>query len=263
MFAIDENDVGMRLCEIADTMETPEEPLLYRQLMAAKPASLTPNQWLVQAGVNRSFFSNLRQRGRARNDIVEKLLEAIGITPAQFYAMSAPDASPESRAQEVSAKSLPFMAEGELRDVPVVGSALGADLEFEEDGRAVVAEVTDLFLGDVHDYARRPAALLKRRDVYAVTVVGSSMSDRWDPGDPVYVDPKTTPRIGDDVVVYLRQADGHDGERVHSVLIKRLQKRTASYLELLQLNPRLTFNVSTKDVAMIHRVIPYRELVLF
>lgn len=263
MFAIDENDVGQRLCEIADNMENTDEPLLYRQLMAVKPKSLTPNQWLVQAGVNRSFFSNLRQRGRARNDIVEKLVEAIGLTPAQFYGMTAPDSSPETRAQEVRAQSLPFMAEGEMRDVPVVGSALGADLEFTEDGESIFAEVTDLFLDEVQDYARRPAALLNRRDVYAVSVVGSSMSDRWDPGDPVYVDPKTTPRLGDDVVVYLRQSDGADGERMHSVLIKRLQKRTAAYLELLQFNPRQTFHVPTKDVAMIHRVIPYRELVLF
>ncbi|MDH2147861.1 S24 family peptidase [Sphingobium yanoikuyae] len=263
MFAIDENDVGQQMCEIADNMENPDEPLLYRQLMAVKPASLTPNQWLVQAGVNRSFFTNLRSRGRARNDIVEKLIEAIGMTPAQFYAQSAPDASTESRAQEVRARNLPFRAEGELRDVPVVGSALGADLQFTEDGQTLFAEVTDLFLDDVQDYARRPAALAHRRDVYAVTVVGSSMSDRWDPGDPVYVDPKTTPRIGDDVVVYLRKPDGDDGERMHSVLIKRLQKRTASFIELLQLNPRMSFPVPMKDVAMIHRVIPYREMVLF
>lgn len=263
MFAIDENDLSSQLCEIADTMSTPEEPLLYRQLMAVKPPGLTTNQWLVQAGVNRSFFSNLRQRGRARNDIIDKLLEAIGMTPSQFYAMTAPEASADSRASEARARSLPFRTDGEVRDVPIVGSALGADLEFTEDGQTVVAEVTDLFMDEVHDYARRPAALSNRRDVYVVTVVGSSMSDRYDPGDPVYVDPKTAPRLNEDVVVYLRQHDGHDGERIHSVLIKRLVKRSASFVELLQLNPRLTFTVPMKDVAMIHRVIPYREMVLF
>ena len=263
MFAIDENDAGTRLCEIADIMETPQEPLLYRQLMSVKPAGLTPNKWLTQAGVNRSFFSNLRDRGRARNDIVEKLLEAIGITPAQFYAMASPDPSPEAQVEEVRSRRLPFRADEEPRDIPVVGSALGADIEFTENGDTVVAEVTDLYLNEVHDYARRPPSLAKRRDVYALTVVGSSMSDRYDPGDPVYVDPKTTPRIGDDVVVYLRRSDGDGGEQVHSVLIKRLNKRTSSYLELQQFNPRQAFCVPTKDVAMIHRVIPFREMALF
>lgn len=243
-------------------MNDETKPLLYRQLMAVKPAGMSANKWLVTAGVNRTFFNDLEKRGRARSDIIEKLLEVAGISPAQFYAMDAPPSNAEALRDEVQSSQLPFRAEDEFRDVPVIGAALGHDLVFGEDGQQVFAEVTDLYLDEVQDYARRPAALKNRREVYVLTVVGSSMSHRYDPGDPVYVDPKQTARIGDDVVVYLRRAEG-DGERVHSVLIKRLVKRTSTFVELQQLNPDAHFTINARDIAMVHRVIPYREMVLF
>lgn len=255
-------DGSPRLCEIANIMSDDEEPLLYRQLMAIKPAQMSNNKWLVTAGVGRSFFHDLKRNGQAHHRTIEKLVEAAGKTMAEFYAMDAPPSNAAAIREEVQSSQLPFRAEDEFRDVPVIGTALGHDLVFGEDGRQVFAEVTDLYLDEVQDYARRPAALKNRREVYVLTVVGSSMSHRYDPGDPVYVDPKQTARIGDDVVVYLRRAEG-DGERVHSVLIKRLVKRTSTFVELQQLNPDAHFTINARDIAMVHRVIPYREMVLF
>jgi phage repressor protein C with HTH and peptisase S24 domain len=88
------------------------------------------------------------------------------------------------------------------------------------------------------------------------------MAPRFHPGDPAYVDPRATPRIGDDVVVYLRKSEG-DEDRVYSVLLKELARATSSFVELKQHKPNVVFTVPRKDIAMIHRIIPWRELTMF
>jgi len=256
------DDTGYQVCEIADMSGDDPEPLLYRQLMAVKPAAMTKNQWMVEAGVNRTFFNNLRKRGRARSDTIERLLDAIGVSPAQFYAMDGPSPTPAARESEVRSQQLPFRSETEKRDIPLIGTGMGADYEINVDGEMIFSEVTDLFLGEEPDHVRRPRALEGRSEVYALTVVGESMHPRYDPGDPVYVDPKATARIGDDVVVYLRRGED-DGERIYSVLIKRLDRSTSGFVELHQFKPAVTFTVSRSDIAKIHRIIPWREMTMF
>lgn len=254
---------GASLCDISD-MQTPnDEPLLYRQLMAIKPEGWSPNQWLVESGVNRSFFTDLKKRGNANWSTIEKLVEAAGMTLAQFQALDAPEVDPESRRSEVASRRLPFRHEEELRDIPVLGTAMGADFEIGENGEMTFAEVTELFLNEEVDRVRRPRTLVGRKDVYALHIVGSSMEPRFEPGDPIYIDPRSTPRIGDDVAVYLRRPIGDDDEQVYSVLIKRLVRRTSTHIELRQFNPDLGFTVQTKAIARIERVIPFRELAAF
>lgn len=262
MFAITESDLFQPMCEIADMTNEPTEPLLYRQLMAIKPLGMSNNKWLTQAGVNRSFFHDLKNRGRARTDIVDKLVEAVGVSPSEFYARNAPDVSPEAQQEEKVARSLPFLNEQEPRDIPILGTAMGTDFEITVDGELLFSEVTELDQGEVSDFARRPAALKGRKEVYGLYVTGESMAPRFRQGDPLYVDPKAQARIGDDVVLFLRKPEGDD-ERVYSVLIKELARSTSSFVELRQHNPALSFTVSRKDISAIHRVIPWRELTVF
>jgi phage repressor protein C with HTH and peptisase S24 domain len=262
---MDENDVAVRMCEIANAMASPEEePLLYRKLMAVKPIGMTPNRWLTEAGVNRSFFTTLRSRGNANWQTVEKLLSVAGLTPDQFGSMQAPGTDRSSIEDEGAAKQLPFLRDDEeRRDIPMLGTALGADFEVSDDGTPQFAEVTDLHLDEVVDHLRRPVSLRNRPHLYGLSVVGASMSPRFEPGDPAYIDPKATPRIGDDVVVYLRKPEGDEGERVFSVLLKRLVKRSAAFVELEQFNPPIAFRLDTKCIARIDRVIPWREIAIF
>lgn len=143
------------------------------------------------------------------------------------------------------------------RDVPIYGTALGAAELIA--GEAI--EQTMLNTGDVVGYARRPVILEGRADVYALYVQGSSMHPRFRDGAIVFVETKRQPSIGDDCVIYLRIPDLHDGERVASVLIKTLVRKTSSYVELEQYSPSLTFKVERERVAQMHRVIPWDELV--
>ena len=88
------------------------------------------------------------------------------------------------------------------------------------------------------------------------------MEPRFDDGDPAYADPKRPPAIGDDVIVYLVRPIGDAdswSEELDAVLVKRLVKKSASFIELKQYNPELTFRVETRRIKAIHRVLSRRD----
>jgi phage repressor protein C with HTH and peptisase S24 domain len=147
---------------------------------------------------------------------------------------------------------------GQPRDVPVFGSALAADLVFDADGKGPEpVEITNFVMGEAITYVRRPPGLNDEQRAYGIFVSGSSMEPRYRPGDPVFVDPRRPPSIGDDVVVQLQAAD--DSGDIVSGLIKTLVRRTSTMLELEQYQPHMRFQVPIERVAHIHRVIPWRE----
>lgn len=223
---------------------------LHDRLMAVRPPDLTPNAWALKAGVNRTIFSDVRKRGNMNQRTLEKLLDAAGVTLAQFEAGSAPVRT------EVAGTGLhdverAWRSAEPSQPVPLVGSAIGGEWEDE-------IELTELHLGEVLDYLARPPSLANDKAGYAVTIVGDSMAPRFEPGERAFVSPRTGAGIGDDVIVQLRAADGEAdsdiADRVTMVLIKRLVKKTARYVELRQFNPDRTFQVPVERVAAIHRV---------
>lgn len=143
------------------------------------------------------------------------------------------------------------------RDIPVFGTALGAPREF--DGKAI--EQTALNSGEVLAYLPRPTVLNGQKGAYGLFTQGSSMAPRFEEGDTVFVQRGgTPPRIGDDVVVYLRDEERDDGDSSSAVLIKRLVRRTSNYTELEQFNPPMVFRLAADRILRIDRVIPWREL---
>lgn len=145
-------------------------------------------------------------------------------------------------------------------DLPILGTALGAD---RVDDQASI-EQTYLYSDEVVGYAKRPVLLDGRADAYGIYVQGSSMDPVFEDGSLILVEGKRPPRIGDNVVVYLRKRgagqDGDDGESARTVLVKRLVRRNASTVELEQHNPKLTFSVTMADVLKIHRVMTLADL---
>ena len=161
------------------------------------------------------------------------------------------------------APRLAFQAQDRPRDVPVVGTAECGEIEFDEDGVTRRIESMELHLDDVIDRVRRPLSLDNRRDVYAIYFRGGSMAPRYEDGELAYVDPKRPPALLDYVIVQLRGPDGAGGERIFRVLAKRLIRKTANYYELEQFDPPATFRVPREQVAHIHRIIRWDELVAF
>lgn len=129
-------------------------------------------------------------------------------------------------------------------DVPVLGVAVGGS-----DGHF-------LLNGEVIDYIRRPSGIMKTRDVFAIYVVGSSMSPRFEEGEPVYLTKGRVPSIGDYVVVVLRESvDG-----LSKAIIKRLIRRTPSFVTLEQFNPPQELRIDSDEVKEMYRVIPWAEV---
>jgi len=147
---------------------------------------------------------------------------------------------------------------GQPKDVPAFASVLAADLNFDSPDNGLESiEISVFQMNEIIAYVRRPPGISEERSVYVVFVSGSSMFPRYRQSDPVFVDPKRPPAIGDDVVVQLH--DNEDSGDIVSGLIKTLVKRTSSYLELEQYQPATRFRVPMSKVAHLHRVIPWAE----
>jgi phage repressor protein C with HTH and peptisase S24 domain len=149
------------------------------------------------------------------------------------------------------------------KNLPIYGSALGADLEFGDgDGIVVNVEQTEIDMSAPTDFMARPIGVTGRPDLYVVLVSGHSMEPRFDSGRRVLVDPKRAAGVGDDVVVQLR-GPSFDGEEIRHVLIKQLVRRKPGGVVLRQFNPANEFEVPNEQVASVHRVMPWDEALGF
>lgn len=143
-----------------------------------------------------------------------------------------------NQAQSKSLASLPS-------DVPVYGVAVGGS---EGDFR---------FNGQVVDYVRRPPGITNHRNVYALWILGESMSPWNKDGDLIYVSPAKPPVVGDHVVVQL--ADANDGEP-GVAMVKLLIGKTPTQLKLRQYNPQREFALPLAKVKSVHKVLSLRDL---
>jgi phage repressor protein C with HTH and peptisase S24 domain len=232
-------------------MEETVSPRLYEALMALKPHELSPNAWTVKAKVNRNVFTDIRNRGRARYDTLEKLLDAIGVSLAAFEAEIAPVRT------EVAAVGLPtaaevrhaFRGEDPLPAIPVLGTAVaGEHGDLDED-----IELVELHISDVLDYKARPLSLAEDPRAYGVNILTDSMAPKFEPGETIAVTPRANISIRDYVLVQLRGSDG-ENERISMVLIKRLNRRGAAFVELEQFNPPKIFRIDARRVVAMHKV---------
>jgi phage repressor protein C with HTH and peptisase S24 domain len=225
-------------------MAEPGEPPIYAALMRVKPEDLSPNAWAARAKVGRAVWSDMRRHGNPTRNTLAKLLEAIGMTLAEFEGGSGTVRTEVRRSSVADFRQ----ADGGLRGLPLLGTALGGEVPDLEGLDEDSADLIELDLGEVIDHLERPAALGGDRDAYALTILGDSMAPRFEPGERILVSPRAPVGIGDDVVVQLRGREGDD-ERVKLVLVKRLIRRSPGFVELRQFNPDLTFRVPVARLA--------------
>lgn len=221
---------------------------MHQALLRIKPPALSKNAWTVQAGVSRSFFTDVKKHGNPERETLEKVLGAIGWTIDRFETESGlyPVQTEVRGAGAVGHSELRSLVFGEdpLPPLPLYGSAQGGNLDDD-------FALTELDLSEVLDYLRRPASLADDRDSYALTIVGDSMSPRFKPGERVGVSPRARIEIGDDIIVQLR---GTDTDRVKRVLIKELVRRRADHIILKQHNPPHELRIERADIVSLHKV---------
>lgn len=190
-----------------------------------------------------------------RADRLAKLAELFEVTTDWLIGKD------ETTPQKTRDVGIPFKGLETPRNVPVYGTALGSDTHPDPEQPEIPIEMHEVEMGEAVDWLRRPPNIMGRNDIYGLYVAGTSMSPRYEPGDPVYVDPKRPPRIGDDVIVQLVHDNGDGGQTIVCALIKRLVRQSATFIELEQFEPRQTFRVTRQQVAAVHRVMPWAELV--
>lgn len=186
---------------------------------------------------------------------IDRAAAAFGVEPAAIITPS--DEIPASNVIVAQfEKSGP--TEAIFNDLPIFGTALGAPKIIEGDA----IEQIDLNQGEILGYAKRPAILQGKKDAYALYVQGSSMYPAFSDGDLIAAQRNAPLRIGDDVIVYLRpdNPNDDDGERARCVLLKKLVRRSASYIELEQFSPHLVFKIEMNKVLRVDRVLSRQDM---
>jgi len=203
----------------------------------------------IEAGLHPDTIRNvLRERSKKpRGDSLLKLARALDVTvewlmegtPPPQSAFASADLTPQP------ASFLPEAATKMPRNIPILGTAAGSLVgAFQVDCSTPI------------DYVRRPPGLEGARDIYALYVVGNSMSPRFEEGELIYVSERRPARIGDYVVVQTK--DALDGSI--SAYCKRLRKRTTDFILVEQYNPATSFTLPTSEIKAIHRVLTMNEL---
>lgn len=132
-----------------------------------------------------------------------------------------------------------------MRDVEVRGVAVGGNESCFE------------FNGEVVDRVRRPPGIAGASNVFAIYVVGQSMSPRFEEGELVFVHPGRPATSGCDVIVELHGYDGDPGQ----CYIKRLVKRTPTRTVLQQFNPaRDDIAFDNDNIRAMYRILTASEL---
>lgn len=191
-------------------------------------------QW--ERGENSLTMENLRGIG-----------VVLGIDPSAAFQGELRYIEENPELVEVEQVSEPAQQNFGPRDVPIQAIAIGGDDdEFE-------------FVGDVIDYARRPPGIAHLKNVFAVHILGTSMSPRFEPGELTYCGGRQA-LPGDDVVIELHP---RQGETSRPGLVKRLVQRTAKEVIVRQFNPATELRYPASQVKTVHRIIPWKELLGF
>lgn len=225
------------------------ETLKARVRERLKALDKTPRAASVDAGLHPDTIRNvLRERSRKpRADSLAKMARALECS-VDWLMESKPSAATPEPAQPLGlweTVDAPPPPRTEMpRDVPVLGTAAGsARGAFCVDMAAI-------------DFVRRPPGIGTSRDVYALYVVGSSMSPRFEEGELIYVSERRPARVGDYVVV--QTVDPADG--TVQAYCKRLVRRTDDDLLLDQLNPAAEIRLPMREVRAVHRILTLNEL---
>lgn len=141
--------------------------------------------------------------------------------------------------------------------IKLVGTAYCEDLKVDSEGEEVSIERVQLDIDHVVRLIQRPAALWNAHEAYAIYMHGSSMEPRFFQGETAIVDPQRPAGPGDYVLVQLNDGLSDD---VMTVLVKRLARISAAFVEFEQHNPPMHFRLPRKQVARMHRIYRPDEL---
>lgn len=238
-------------------MEAELETLRERLRERLEQRGMSARALSLALGANTSYIAQILQGrgGMPSAGRLHRIAELLETTTDWLLGRAADSRQPFS---EVSVREDPrkFSAAG-ANGIPVVGTGYCDDLAIEGPDGEYMIERIQFDIDTVVRFVQRPSALWNAREAYAIDLHGDSMSPVMEQGETRLVDPRRPPGPGDFVVVQLTNGTDHD---VATVLVKRLVRAASTFVELAQFNPPLTFRVPRAQVARLHRIVPYSEL---
>lgn len=111
--------------------------------------------------------------------------------------------------------------------------------------------------GEVVDRVESPPSLLNAKGVFALYVIGESMSPRFKPGDLIFVHPNKPVLKGDDVLVELH---GSVEPLTGPALIKEFVRKNDEFIVLKQYHPPKEFRIAVRLIKRIYKIVPLKEL---
>lgn len=229
--------------------------LLERIDRRLRDKGLTDYRASMLAAGRPEIIRNIR-RGRSRNprrDTMEKLARVLDCSFEWLATGRGPIQSPPeipdvpaAAAPVVRGEDVPMPpARSEMPlDVPVLGTAAGS-----------LKGAFQLDTSSPIDRVRRPPGIATAVDIYALYIVGDSMSPRFEDGELIYVSGRRPVRSGDDVVI---QVHG-ENDQVEAYC-KRLVKRDSGRATVEQFNPSTTFDIAADRTIAIHKVLNLNDL---
>jgi SOS-response transcriptional repressor LexA len=131
---------------------------------------------------------------------------------------------------------------GALGHLPLLGTAAGS-----LSGSMILS-------GETIEWKRRPALLAYVTGAYCLRVVGTSMSNRFLPGDIVFVHPLQTPKRGDIVIIQETRPQGS------VAFLKEFIAERPDRIVTRQYAPEATLEHFKRAVLSVHRVLTNNEI---
>ena len=227
----------------------PEPTDLARRLAAyMKDRDFNQRSLAIEAKLNETAVRDILI-GRSRSPRYATLAALAGVLRCSVAELTGEHPPAESRAAPAElGDTMAVPSPNELpRDVEVLGVAVGGP----------TANGDFSFNGAVIDHVRRPPGLSGKSGIFAIYVVGDSMSPRFEAGELLFINEAQRPAVGDDVVVELYGTDGQAGP----CYIKRLQRRSGDTITLQQFNPPDdNIKIPADQVRRIYRVMTAADL---
>lgn len=211
--------------------------------------NLSPRAASLRVSSNADLVRGILRAGDAANPTQETLSKvAQALETTTDYLLGTVEGEVR-RGDEVRRADLRYPNTRELTsDVGVMGTAAGSIVQ--------QVEGFQYFSNQPVDFVRRPPALARVPESYAIYVAGDSMWPMHPPGELRFVNPARPSAIGDSVVLRTQHWEHDPGQ----LYIKLLKKRTAEWIVVEQLNPAATIQIPRKYVDYVHHVMTMSEL---
>lgn len=232
----------------ADMMPHMANSLIERIDVRLKKTGKSDRGASLEATGGPDFIRHLR-KGRVTNpriDSIKKLAEVLQTTSDWLIDGTGNEEltgeGDGTNAPDVSGKPIPSAMLEARHPVPIMGRAAGSVV-----GASNLAD-------EPIDYVNLPISAAKIKDIYGLWVEGTSMLEKYEPGEPIIIAPHRTVRAKDFVVVQVMQ----DGEL--RALVKRYVSRDEGRIKLEQFNPRSFIEIPVEHVHAMHRILSTPEL---